>query len=80
MTEENYYRLNIPQFGEYYEYGTTAQEAIAKTREDFARTARDIGRHATPLGAITARPAVYKEWNNYNWQYTNGGQFLGRDI
>ena len=80
MTESNYYRLNIPQFGEYYEWGTTAQEAIATTREAFARTARDLGRHATPLGAITARPAVYGEWKHSAKSYTNGGDFLGRDI
>ena len=70
---ENYYRLNIIGFGEYYEYGATALEAIKKTREDFATTARQIGRHPQPLGAITARKAVYKEWNCSDKNFTLNG-------
>lgn len=76
MTEQNYYRLNIPQFGEYYEYGNTALDAIRTTREAFAQTARDLGRYAQPLGAITARPAVYKEWNYGTERYRNDGSFI----
>lgn len=73
MTEQNYYRLNVQGQGEYYEYGQTALEAIALVREELEAT-------NTEHGAITARPAVYKEWNNDTRRYTNGGQFLGRDV
>jgi len=73
MTETNYYRLNVQGQGEFYEYGQTALEAIALVREELEATNSEHG-------AITARPAVYKEWNYSTNAYTNGGQFLGRDI
>lgn len=73
MTEENYYRLNIAQVGEWYEWGNTALQAI--------NTAKlELMANKTEHGAIMARPAVYKEWIHGANAYTNGGQFLGRDI
>ena len=73
MTEENYYRLNIVNVGEWYEWGNTAKQAI-----DMART--ELFANGTEHGAIIARPAVYKEWIYGSNAYTNGGQFLGRDL
>lgn len=73
MTEENYYRLNIAQVGEWYEWGATALDAIQNAKDEMTADEQDFG-------AITARPAVYKEWIHGSRAYTNGGQFLGRDI
>lgn len=73
MTEQNYYRLHIANVGEWYEWGNTAREAIATARQELTDS-------NTGHGAIIARPAVYKEWIYSANAYTNGGQFLGRDI
>ena len=73
MTEENYYRLHIANVGEWYEWGTTAKQAI-----DTART--ELYANGTEHGAIIARPAVYGEWIHSAKSYTNGGKFLGRDM
>lgn len=73
MTENNYYRLHVQGHGEFYEYGQTALEAIALIREELR--ASDI-EHVS----ITARPAVYKEWNYPASAYTNGGTFLGMEL
>ena len=63
---ENYYRLTVAGIGEYYEFGNTALDAIATVREDLAGT-------AAAYGAITARPAVYGEWECKPQHYRNDG-------
>jgi hypothetical protein len=73
--EPNYYRIkfaNLPY--DHWEYGNTAIQAIATARHDLIESGNATGE----LGNATARQAVYKEWNNYSWQYTNGGDFLTR--
>ena len=61
-TKQNYYRLAIQNFGEYYEYGQTAEEAIDRARLDFANTALRLGLTPRPLGGVRVRRAVYGEW------------------
>lgn len=60
--KENYYRLTIQNFGEYYEYGNSTTEAIATVRRDFEQTAKLAGLPSRPLGGVTIRRAVYGEW------------------
>ena len=70
--DPNYYRIKFAYLPyDHWEYGDTAIQAIAAARDDL----KECGR----LGNATARKAVYKEWNNYTWQYTNGGDFIRRD-
>lgn len=69
--KENYYRLTIENFGEYYEYGQTAEGAIETTRLDFANTALGLGVTPRPLGGIRIRRAVYGEWKR---ELTQDGQ------
>jgi hypothetical protein len=71
----NYYRLTIRNFGEYFEFGNSVTEVIATVRRDFELTARRAGLEPRPLGALSVRRAVYKEWNYSPEQYTNGGSF-----
>ena len=69
--DPNYYRIKFAYLPyDHWEYGDTAIQAIAAARDDL----KECGR----LGNATARKAVYKEWNNYKWQYTNGGDFIRR--
>ena len=70
----NFYRINITGLGEAYEWADTAREAIDLVRTEAVYTAHAHGQTLT-LGSATARPAVYKEWDNHPWQYTNGGGF-----
>jgi len=70
--QENYYRIKFANVGyEVYEYGQTAKAAIWTALDDLID-----GGHPEPLGAATARPAVYKEWNYGTEHYTNGGDFI----
>ena len=62
ITTNNYYRLTIQNFGEYYEYGNSTTEVIATVRRDFEQTARVGGLPPRPLGGIRIRRAVYGEW------------------
>lgn len=72
-TQENYYRIKFANLGyEHWEYGATALDAIATARHDLVESGNEYG----PLGAATARPAVYKEWVSETWRYTNGGDYL----
>jgi hypothetical protein len=69
--DPNYYRIKFAYLPyDHWEYGDTAIQAIAAARDDL----KECGY----LGNATARQAVYKEWNNYTWQYTNGGDFIRR--
>jgi hypothetical protein len=71
--EPNYYRIKFAYLPyDTWEYGNTAKEAIQLARQNF----EEYGKY---LGNATARQAVYKEWNNETWQYTNGGNFIRRD-
>lgn len=73
-TPENYYRIKFANVAyDVYQYGETALQAIGDALDDLLD-----GGHAEPLGAALARPAVYKEWNSYKWQYTNGNGFMSR--
>jgi hypothetical protein len=63
-TELNYYALNVQGYGEYYEYAPTALEAIKQVRKDL--------RNET-IGSITARRAVYGEWECGLKNYTLAG-------
>ena len=74
--DPNYYRIkfaNLPY--DHWEYGNTAIQAIATARHDLIESGNATGE----LGNATARQAVYKEWNNHTWQYTNGNGFIRRD-
>jgi len=71
MPEMNYYRLNVQGQGEWYQYGQTALDAIRLAKQELEEANQTHG-------AITARPAVYKEWNNRPEQYRNDGTFIHR--
>lgn len=67
--QENYYRIKFANLGyDVFEYGATALQAIARAIMDQDNPAE--------LGGATARPAVYKEWNNATWRYRNDGGFI----
>lgn len=68
--EDRYFRIQFSGLSyDLYEYGATALEAIKNARQELD------GLFAT-LGNATARPAVYKEWNNSSWRYRNDGGFI----
>lgn len=64
---ENYYCVTVLTrlgFQEEYEWGETATEAIAKVREAYGWDA----------GAISARKAIYAEWDCGLENYTIAGE------
>ena len=72
--KENYYRLTIQNFGEYYEYGNSTTEVIATVRRDFEQTRKHLSLDPRPLGGILVRRAVYGEWKRELAH--NGGMLL----
>jgi len=66
MPEMNYYRLNVQGQGDWYEYGQTALDAIRLTKQELEEA-------NLTHGAITARPAVYGEWDCRAHHFTNDG-------
>ena len=71
--KENYYRLTIQNFGEYYEFGNSTTEVIATVRRDFEQTRKRLSLDPRPLGGITGRRAVYGEWKR---ELTHSGTIL----
>lgn len=72
---QNYYRIKFNGLPyDVYEYGATALDAIATAKDELANAHTPLYR--SDLGNATARPAVYKEWNNYSWRYRNDGGFI----
>lgn len=62
--EETYYRITFAGMPhDTYEYGKTALDAIATVRQN----------EPDALGAATARPAVYGEWECDTRHYRNDG-------
>ena len=64
MKEQTYYALNVQGYGDYYEYADTALDAIKQVRYDL--------RNET-IGSVTARRAVYGEWECGLQHYTLDG-------
>ena len=70
ITTTNYYRLTVRNLGEFYEFGNTAEEAIATVR-NYLETPTGGHPHRRPLGAVSGRKAVLGEWKR---ELTHGGQ------
>lgn len=75
--EPIYYRIKFQALPyEVYEYGDTALDAIRHAKAQTYWAGCDTGTDLPHLGSVTARPAVYKEWNHGTEHYTNGGDFI----
>ena len=76
-TQENYYRIkfaNLPY--DIFEYGVNALDAIRHAKAETYSAGYDTETNLGSLGSVTARPAVYQEWDSETWRYTNGGDFI----
>jgi hypothetical protein len=75
LHEDKFYRVKFANVAhEVYHWAGSAKAAAWDALDELL----DDG-HPEPLGAAAIRPAVYKEWNNHTWQYTNGNGFIRRD-